>query len=120
MEKSCDAMNPSKNEKKIIGQWFACIFKSTKTSNFYIGKVRKRFLTAKANEQGYVAAVKMDYLRLKLRVTDCIFWEHKTPLKDNDVIPIKDVFMGPLKGIYCENGKWEFPQCLMFRRSLKK
>ena len=73
MEKSCDAMNPSKNEKKIIGQWFACIFKSTKTSNFYIGKVRKRFLTAKANEQGYVAAVKMDYLQLKLRVTDCIF-----------------------------------------------
>ena len=104
-EKSWDAMNPPKNEEELIGQWFACIFKNTKTSNFYIGKIRKRFLTAEAHEQGYVAAVEMDCLQLRLGVIDCIFREYKTPLKDIDVIPIKNIFMGPSKGIHRENGK---------------
>ena len=72
MEKSWDAMNPLKNEEELIGQWFACVFKSTKTPNLYIGKIRKRFLTAEVNEQGYVAAVEMDCLQLKLGVTYCI------------------------------------------------
>ena len=74
--------------------------KVEKDQTFDIGKIRKRFLTVEANEQGYVAAVEMDCLQLKLGVTDCIFREHKTPLKEIDVIPIKDVFMDPLKGIY--------------------
>ena len=71
MEKGWDAMNPPKNEEELIGQWFACVFKSTKTPNLYIGKIRKRFLTAEVNEKGYVAAVEMD-----------IFREHKALLKD--------------------------------------
>ena len=29
MKKGWDAMNPPKNEE-LIGQWFACVFKSTK------------------------------------------------------------------------------------------
>ena len=87
----------------------ACVFKSTKTPNLYIGKIRKRFLTAEVNEKGYVAAVEMD-----------IFREHKALLKDIDVIPIKDVFMGPLEGIYRENGKWEFPQYLNVKKIFEK
>ena len=59
MEKCSDAVNPPKNEEKLIGQWFAYIFKA---SNLYTGKIRQQFLTAKANEQGYVAAVEMDCL----------------------------------------------------------
>ena len=97
-----------------------CVFKSAKTPNLYIGKIRKRFLTAEVNEKGYVAAVEMDCLQLKLGITDCIFREHKAPLKDIDVIPIKDVFMGPLKGIYRENGKWEFPQYLNVKKIFEK
>ena len=62
MEKCLDAVNPPKNEEELIGQWFAYIFKSTKASNLYTGKIRQQFLTAKANEQGYVAAVEMDCL----------------------------------------------------------
>ena len=46
--------------------------------------------------------------------------EHKAPLKDIDVIPIKNVFMGPLKGIYCKNGKWEFPQYLNVKKVFEK
>ena len=53
---------------------------------------------------------------MKLGVTDCNFRGHKAPLKDIDVILIKDVFMGPLKGIYHENGKWEFPQYLNVKK----
>ena len=53
-----------------MGQWFACILKSSKTPNLYIRKIRKRFLTAEVNEQGYVAAVKMDCVQLKLGVTE--------------------------------------------------
>ena len=120
MEKSWDAMNPPKNEEELIGQWFACVFKSTKTPNLYIGKIRKRFLTAEVNEKGYVAAVEMDCLQQKLGVTDWIFREHKAPLKDIDVIRIKDVFMRPLKGIYRENGKWEFPQYLNVKKIFEK
>ena len=35
MERRWDAMNPPKNEE-LIGQCFACVFKSTKTPNLYI------------------------------------------------------------------------------------
>ena len=45
--------------------------------------------------------------------------QHKAPLKDIDVIPIKNVFMGPLKGIYCKNG-WEFPQYLNVKKVFEK
>ena len=62
----------------------------------------------------------MDCLQLKLGVTDCIFQQHKAPLKDIDVIPIKDVFMGPLKGIHHKNGKWEFPQYLNVKKVFEK
>ena len=44
----------------------------------------------------------------------------KAPLKDTDVIPIKDVFMDPLKGIYHKNGKWEFPQYLNVKKVFEK
>ena len=73
MEKSWDGMNPPKNEEELIGQWFACVSKSTKAPNLYIGKIRKRFLTVDVNEKGYVAAVEMDCLQLKLGVTNFIF-----------------------------------------------
>ena len=83
-----------------MGSGLFVFSKVEKHQTFDIGKIRKRFLTVEANEQGYVAAVEMDCLQLKLGVTDCIFRKHKTPLKEIDVIPIKDVFMDPLKGIY--------------------
>ena len=122
MEKGWDAMNPPKNEEELIGQWFVCIFKSTKAPNLYIRKTRKRFPTAEANEQGYIEAVKIDCLQLKLGVTDYIFRECKAPLKDIDVIPIKDVFMGPLKEkkYYCKNVKWKFPQYLNVKKVFEK
>lgn len=84
-----------------------------KTPNLYIRKIRKRFLTAEVNEQGYIAAVKMEVEVRSNRI------EHKAPLKDIDVIPIKNVFMGPLKGIYCKNG-WEFPQYLNVKKVFEK
>ena len=61
MERRWDAMNPPKNEE-LIGQCFACVFKSTKTPNLYIWNIRKRFLTARVNKQGYIADVKTDCL----------------------------------------------------------
>ena len=120
MEKGWNAMNPPKNEEELIGHWFACIFKSTKAPNLCIRKIRKRFLTAEANEQGYIAAVKMDCLQLKLGVTDSILQGHKASLKDINAIPLKDVFMGPLKVIYCENGKWGFTLYLNAKKVFEK
>ena len=90
-------MNPPKNEEELIGQLFAHIFTSKKASNLYIKKILKRFLNDEDNEEGYVSALEMDRLQLKLEVTDRIFQEHKAPLKDVNVIPIKNVFIGPLK-----------------------
>ena len=102
-------MNPPNNEANLVRKWYACIFRGKKTSNLFIGKVIRRFLLDQESEGGYACALEVDCLQQKFGVTDCILREHDKIGKDIGIVPVKDVFIGPLKGIYRDNGKWEFP-----------
>ena len=52
----------------------------------------------------------VDCLQQKYGISDNFLKEHDKTRKDIGNVPVKDIIFGPLRGIYRENGKWEFPQ----------
>ena len=61
-------------------------------------------------EEGFAVALEVDCLQQKYGISDNLLREHDKTHKDIGNVPIKGAIFGPLKGIYQENGKWEFPQ----------
>ena len=102
-------VNPPNTENQIIGKWVACIF-SGRVANLIIDKILWCYLSDSVEEEGFAVALEVDCLQQKYGISDNLLREHNKTHKDIRNVPIKDVIFGPLKGIYRENGKWEFPQ----------
>ena len=61
-------------------------------------------------EGGFAVAFEVECLQQKYGISDDFLKEHDKTRKDIRNIPVNVIIFGPLRGIYRENGKWEFPQ----------
>ena len=109
METFWKEVNPPNTENQITGKWVACIF-SGRVANLFIGKILRRYLSDSVEEGGFAVALEVDCLQQKYGISDNFLKEHDKTRKDIGNVPVKDIIFGPLRGIYRENGKWEFPQ----------
>jgi len=105
-------INPPTKESDVAGKWFGCIFSGKKSINLFIGKCLNRFLFYDASEGGYVTVLRVSCLQQKFGIgtSDNLLKEHEAGKLDIGNVPVADIVMGPLRAIYKENGKWEFPE----------
>ena len=118
MERCWECINPPIPESDIVGKWFACIYKSKKCANLFIGKATKRFLSDDIN--GYTCALEIDCLRQKFGVTDNIFQEYDVAGADVEIFPIQNIIYGPLKAKFLGARKWDFGQYHEIRKLFEK
>ena len=85
METFWKEVNPPNTEDQINGKWIACIFLG-RVANFFISKILQSYLSDSVEEGGFAV------------------WGI------GGMLLLRTSIFGPLKGIYWENGKWQFPQ----------
>ena len=109
METFWKEVNPPNTGNQITGKWVACIF-SGRVANLFISKILRCYLSDSVEEGRFAVALEVDCLQQKYGISDNFLKKHDKIRKDIGNVPVKDIIFGPLRGIYRENGKWEFPQ----------
>jgi len=91
-------INPPTKESDVARKWFGGIFSGKKSINLFIGKCLNRFRVSCLQQ------------KFGIGTSDNLLKEHEAGKLDIGNVPVADIVMGPLRAIYKENGKWEFPE----------
>lgn len=72
------------------------------------------------SEGGFAVALEVDCLQQKDDIGDNILRELDKGKKDIGNVAVKDVITGPLKTVFPQNGKWEFPDYREVRKKFER